>query len=528
VFTEVARTDSFGAAHVTVDPIDVGAWGGKGASGRVAIRASAEGWACSDVTLASTTRGGRALRLVLPARESIFSGQLVDESGRPVAGADVELGYAQANQLSGVADADPSLPQPVRAVSDESGRFVAHGIDGSRGRVRVHAARADLVPTFVEQAVDGAAERACTIVLSAGGRVHGVVRDANGDPVPAARVWHEPAQQGGDAAFRSVGYVGRVRGWCSSTVADSEGTFDLAAVVPGARLLWAQNPSKPDELAHAMLDVASGASVSWNPELEHREPLQVVLDAGARAPHGWIVRLFFDGPNGRCIRESVTDGAGGASFYDVCADAIDVSVYAADTGFLAARSRIDRRENAAARVVLDEPAHIAGQLVDAQGAPFQDGILRLVPKDGQAPWTQLSYDAESGTFEHTLPASAFLLVASHGGSNVRIAELELAPGLRVELGPLRVPALSKLRLAHGAIPSIAGLEYRIVQIGPALPPSINMRVEVGAWPPPAERDLFPGDYVVESGSFLAKEVRVDRSVPVTLQAGGDVTLQLAP
>jgi hypothetical protein len=56
------------------------------------------------------------------------------------------------------------------------------------------------------------------------------------------------------------------------------------------------------------------------------------------------------------------------------------------------------------------------------------------------------------------------------------------------------------------------------------PLSINPRVEIGAWPPPLERDLLPGRYRLEAGSFLAKDLRLDRSWPVEVAEGGRVTL----
>ncbi len=526
-FEEIGRTDVHGVARVAIDPDDVGAWGGKGSSGRVALRASAPGWAVSDVVLAASSRGDRPVELVLPTRETVIAGRVVDDEGRAIAAADVELGYAQANQLSGLADADPSLPQPVRVVTDENGRFVADRVDGSGGRVRVHVSREGWLPTFVEQAVDGERERDCTIVMTSGGTVRGRVRSSSGDAVPGARVWYEPAEQGGDAAYRLVGYVPRVRGWCTSTVADEQGSFELRAIPPGPRLLWAQDPADPTRLAYETLEVPRGAAVEWDAELDVRQPFEVVVETGPLPREGWIVRLWFQGPAGRCIREGATDANGVVRFLDVCADKIDVSVFAADTGFLSARSRADRSLESSVRVVLDEPAEIAGRLLDAAGGVFQDGILRLVPKEGVAPWTQLSYDATTGVFEHALPAAAYVLIASHAGSNVPVAEFSLAPGMRHDLGALRLPKQGRVRIDGGGVAAPPGLEYRILQSEPALPPAINPRVEVGSWPPPEERAILPGKYALEIGSFLAKEMRVDRRVEIEIAEGELETVRVA-
>ena len=528
-FDEEAVTDARGTAIVRVAAADLGAWGSKGSSGRLAIRARAPGWACSDVTFASPRPARTPVRLRLPAHETVFEGEVVDEDGRPVFGADVEIGYAQANQLSGVVDRDPSMPQPECAKSDERGRFRVDGVDATAGRVRVHAWRKGFVPAFHEQLVDGTTERSCKILLPHGAAVRGMIRRADGRPAVGARVWNEPCEQGGDGAVRSAGYVARLRGWGQTATTGDDGRFELTGLPRNVVLLWADDPLEPGNVASDLVTITEREPAEWDAQLAPRAPLEIVLEGSAAHSPGWTVRLWFAGPHWmRCIREEVTDVAGAVHFLDVLGAEFDVSVFAPDTGFLAARTRLIGPHDLPAHLTVDPPALVEGRVLDAGGRPFTDGFLGLAPTEGLAPWTQLPFRGEDGSFEHGMPAGNYDLIASRHGSYLRLATFALGTGSRADLGEIRCPALGKLRIEIRGFASSDGLGYRLFQRGPKLPAGVNPRVEVGSWPPPQERELLPGRYDLDAGDFLGDEVRVDRSWPVEIEAGRTTTVVVAP
>jgi hypothetical protein len=234
--------------------------------------------------------------------------------------------------------------------------------------------------------------------------------------------------------------------------------------------------------------------------------------------------VWFAGPDGRrCIREEEADASGVASFFDAWGREMDVSIFAPDTGFLAARTRVASSADSPVHLQVDPPALLEGRLVDAKGAPQAGGVLRLVAKGVVAPWTRLPLDPGDASFSFGLPAGPYDLFASQNGSNVRIATFTLESAARLDLGAVKLPALGHLRIECRGAPG-PDLEYRIMQENADFPLSINPRVEIGAWPPPLERDLLPGRYRLEAGSFLAKDLRLDRSWPVEVVEGGRVTL----
>ncbi len=524
-FGEIGRTDERGRAELRVDAADLGAWGDKGSRGRVALRASAPEWAQSDVVFAFARSDRGRVRLVLPAPETILEGRLVNERGEAVVGGVIEAGYAQSNELCGATTRDLAMPQPVRVRSDEGGHFRICGVDAASGRVRMHAEGPGNGSLFFELIVDGDRARNLALVLPDAGRVRGEVRDSTGRPVSGARVWYEPAEHGGDAALRSFGYDRRLRGFSSATTADPEGRFDLAGVPVGMRLLWAQDPAVPERVGHAVVQVTCEEAAEWIAELATVTPLEIVVDSGLESPSGWIVRLWFEGPDGRrCIRGAETDGTGVARFFDIGSSAIDVSVFAPDTGFRVAWAVTDGIPSAPVRIGLEQIGRVTGRFRDAGGEPFAKAILRMAPRVGLAPLTRLPHDAASGDFDHSLPTGAYVLIASCNGSSAPVASFDLAANGVEDLGLIRAPALGTLRIECAQVQGAKVVEYFLRQLAPEMPRGINSQVEQGEWPPAEKRDLFPGRYVLEV--HVSGDDKAPRRFPIDLAPSSEVTLRV--
>lgn len=113
-----------------------------------------------------------------------LEGRVVDESGRPIAGASVELLRVGSGLIT------VRVPLGARARSDGSGRFAFHGVPLDTA-LALEASAAGFAATRVD-GVAASADRTVTVrdvVLIAGVRVGGKVRSTHdGGPVPGARI----------------------------------------------------------------------------------------------------------------------------------------------------------------------------------------------------------------------------------------------------------------------------------------------------------------------------------------------------
>lgn len=198
-----------------------------------------------------------------PVGLAVYSGRVVDEEGRPIAGVILHLMSFTSGRLSslgeGVTDADGRWSRRVRTDVDtvefrsEHPDFIGWHFDRRK-------------PSPAKQALlDGTAVE----VMRRGLRVHGTVRDAFGAPV-------------GNALVLAGNFYSRTGGTPSETIEDSttsrtarDGTFSIGGLPPGMQTLVIL----PEGLAPSMVVV---------PLSEETKPLDLIVDRG-RTVGGRIV-----------------------------------------------------------------------------------------------------------------------------------------------------------------------------------------------------------------------------------------------
>jgi protocatechuate 3,4-dioxygenase beta subunit len=200
---------------------------GLAAGGTVTLRASRPGFAAR--TLPGIAVPSPEPVLVRLAPEARISGTVTDESGEPVAGANVLISES-------AGDAAPSQGGRPRsagaAVSDADGRFAAGGL--SPGRFTLLAtASGYLSATAGGLALpDGGEIAGVAVVLRRGATVQGTVFTPEGAPAAGAKVI--ALDQGGTAAGQTL--VGR-----PETIADGDGHYSLTGVSEGPHAVLAEH-----------------------------------------------------------------------------------------------------------------------------------------------------------------------------------------------------------------------------------------------------------------------------------------------
>jgi protocatechuate 3,4-dioxygenase beta subunit len=207
-----------------------------------------------------------------------ISGRVLDESGRPIAGASVRredpdvfdraFGLNSTNACQG--------KHPVAQLSDGAGRFAFDLADGDSFDLGIDA------PGYlreIRKVTSGTAAGGLEVVLRSGATIAGRVFAPDGSPVAGARVYAAQDDR------------------TPQTVTDARGRFRLAPVMPGWRNVWADHPDHGE--ARRRLELVPGAN-----------PLDLTLD-GQREPaiSGRVVGL-----DGEPIAGVLIEG-GGSSFY---------------------------------------------------------------------------------------------------------------------------------------------------------------------------------------------------------------------
>jgi protocatechuate 3,4-dioxygenase beta subunit len=194
-------------------------------------------------------------------------GFVVDESGEPLAGAEVVL-YSTFYLRQ--AYYDHRVRQIGRAFTDREGAFDLRPVDldtvhfGADGEVLVtvrHLYRADVVAQPLRGVQPGRVSDVGRLVLPAAGvRVHGTVRDLEGKPVAGAAVRASGAMNPTeyDKVERMV-----VLDDCPTAFTDPEGRYELTDVAPGRHELSVH--VNVDCVVHAPAELAG--EVEWSPRV---------------------------------------------------------------------------------------------------------------------------------------------------------------------------------------------------------------------------------------------------------------------
>jgi len=188
---------------------------------------------------------------------SQYVGTVVDEQGRPAAGATVDCYHSPAPSRYGLwgADEPPELKQQL--LTDSNGAFV---VSSSPGTTLVVVKKAGFAPVW-HNWTPGGGETHASLVLAPPTTLAGAVLDENARPVAGARVWVSDATLG-DPNSREAWdnpLWGKAARDCFSATTDAYGYFRIENFPPGAHAdLSASKAGKAQEMENGMWNFRSG------------------------------------------------------------------------------------------------------------------------------------------------------------------------------------------------------------------------------------------------------------------------------
>lgn len=450
------------------------------------VRIEAEGFVAQTAALMIGLDG--RLPPVRLARAHVIRGIVVDEAGKAVKGAAVELRYRSAGVRSAFAKSD----EPERyAETDSNGRFVLTNL--AEGDVTLTARLETNLLGRVDVPVEPVQKSEAKIVLAQAGFIEGVVRYDDGSP---------------------AGHVAVIEYWNRSDVTDDEGRYRLGPFAPGRYDLRLHAPKhrQPHVLWFAEPDVGKVVEVEKGKRtsldltiLRHNHTLEgVVVDPSGRPVGGAVVTA---GP--ARLRQpqrwrhgnawTVTDDEGTFRCESLESGPHTLWVEHGTEG----RAELVNVEQDARglRVVLVRPAKITGRVEGPVPATCEVQIHRVTPEGIDLMPLQEAARIRAGTFVFSeLSAGRYDLISKCPGvyahERLTLAEgeqrsvaLALAPAPQRELTVLRAEndqPFTKLVVPFFVnIPGVGRMKQRLEtdEAGRLLFPGApaGARIEVGLW-----------------------------------------------
>ncbi|KYG08328.1 hypothetical protein BE21_24330 [Sorangium cellulosum] len=197
------------------------------------VRATAAGFAPAFSPMIAVAAGDVEKMDLTLSQGCILTGHAVDPSGAPLPGV-----YVDAESLIAVGEMSPvAMEAAAQAQTEDDGSFslphvpkgtvAVRGYDGSNAvsSMEIEVSSCDNLPPV-------------KLVMSPGGSLSGVARDADGKPIAGARI---------TLAHRPIGFV--------NTVSDAQGRFEFEQVPPGALRVIMQ---RGEQVMMAGVEIAEG------------------------------------------------------------------------------------------------------------------------------------------------------------------------------------------------------------------------------------------------------------------------------
>ncbi len=336
-----------------------------------------------DVPLALTDARGEAT-VGLTSDQSLVYQAVA--SGSPVAGAWL---WVQPSAASGGWTIGPGT---WKATSASDGSFFIAGV-ASGHAYSLHAeangyARRTLA---IPAAPEGATRDTVRVILVRGQRVHGIIADTQGAPIPGTEVALQPVAETGDGGY-SWDTTAR-----KTSVTDARGAFEFPGTHAGRHELTANHPNHVSVLATAF-DVPSGEGAEdvGTLTLEVGAAIEgVVRDFHRRPVGGAQVKVHQNNidqrrPHDPEIRTAVTDKDGTFRIGELRADLADLVVEA--EGYERFEMTAVRpRAGGLIEVQLGEGARLVGRVLDADGEGVANAYIWLSlernPSIGRTAWS---------------------------------------------------------------------------------------------------------------------------------------------
>ena len=394
------------------------------------------------------------LRFFQPNRP--LEGVVRDESGRPVAGARVQVRPRSRSPVVQTRHGRFFHSTPPPAVrTDETGTFVIPGVrDGNH---LLEARAAGRITSVVPISAPSVAQPV-EITLRRGATLAGRVRWEDGVPAAGATIELDVT---GRRSYR--------------TTADDAGEYRLGGLEPtllGARAMADEGDRAGG--ASTVLDARAGGELDWSPTLGSSGVVEgVVLDGGRGVPDQTVriepeedlslfgIETLFVDRGG--FRETITDAAGRFRFSGCFSGPYRVAVL--DQGphpWILERAVLSDGDPVVLRASDGIPpsSRIIGRVVLDDGSAPRSGRLAL---SSETLLTRIIVELDSeGRFESPeLPPGGYDLVLLARGTLARALGGIVLADEDLDLGDLAVPSLGKIELDIEKPPGLPGNETRV-------------------------------------------------------------------
>ena len=340
--------------------------------GQAQVSIAADGYQATTATVtAERLRAADGVDIVL-APSALLRGDVVDDSGSPVAGAWLRI---EPSGRGGVWSIGPGQWQATSAA--DGSFFFAGAASGHAYRIRAEANGYAPTTVAIPASPAGAARAPVRVALTRGRLVQGIIADPQGVPIPGAEVALLPVAATGDGGYSWSASARR------TSTTDARGAFEFPGTPPGRHELTANHPDHVRVLA-AAFDVPSGEGA--------KDLGTLTLEAGATIEG--VVRDFRGGPVGGArvsahqgnidprrlhepeIRAAVTETDGTFRIGGLRDEPADIVVVA--EGYARSETTAVRPQaGALIEVQLGEGARLVGRVLDADGEGTANAFVSL-------------------------------------------------------------------------------------------------------------------------------------------------------
>lgn len=222
-----------------------------------------------DLDIIDTEIQPAKVTLALQAKGGQLHGIVVDMAGKPIPGAWIGIGKQQGH-LDTRGERIIEKWSVRTTESDDKGRFVLNGLKPEQTTVSVRARGFGFWRRPCE--IVDQQDQEMRIELPRSGTLHGIVKNADGEPLPNASIRcydqlpRTPFLAGGQIDFdETFGYLG--------TTSNDNGHYELHDVSAGSAFVYAQNIGKkmrmgqPVPYATAELEMPASGKVEWSPTI---------------------------------------------------------------------------------------------------------------------------------------------------------------------------------------------------------------------------------------------------------------------
>ena len=341
----------------------------------------------------------------------------------------VRVGDVQPDKERSVCEVgQPYDPPPVRVRTDSEGRFRAEGVAAGELHVQGRALGLDQVERIVNVPRSGVGFT--RLVLQPAASVAGVVRRADGRPVPNASV----------SLAHSLNTLER-----TSTTTDEQGAFELRGLPVGELKVVAELDS--ERLAtRTQLVTQSGQEAWWDATFPDAFGLAGKLEDSHGAPlAGWTVRREAQGSSpeqGEMNQGMETTDADGAFYFEGCPQANQVLTVRGPGRWLSdpvvtLECALPGKDPITLRVAGEDvpKGEMRGLVLDANGDPVPGAEVELSAREPVFVHLGVTTGEDGAFVIPYLPASAYTLSVAAEGLRLRVEE---------ELDPLREAGLRDL------------------------------------------------------------------------------------